>query len=60
VNKYRLKYVYWADSIRCLLEEFLMGFDEKFLKRCGVCRRKTGTGHKMDCYREYTRNANKG
>jgi hypothetical protein len=46
---------YWRDVAKCQLEEFLMWFDEHVKRRCGVCRRKNGSGHKMDCYREYTR-----
>lgn len=57
MNKDLIKF--WIVDTQCLLEEFLMMFDEKFLRRCGVCRRKNGTGHKMDCYREYTRKVNK-
>ena len=50
---------YWRVDFEDILEEFLMMFDEKILRRCACCRRKNGTGHKMDCYREYTKSVNR-
>lgn len=49
----RDKFRFMLQDIQCDLEEFRMLFDENVLKRCGVCG--VGGGHKMDCYREYTK-----
>lgn len=51
MNKDLIKF--WIVDIQCLLEEFLMMFEEKVMKRCGVCSLPSPQ-HKMDCYREYT------
>lgn len=47
-------------SAMCEFREWGMWGQETFLRRCAVCHRKNGTGHKMSCYREYTREVLRG
>lgn len=44
-------------DIQYLLEDFLMMFEEKVMRRCGVCSLPSPQ-HKMDCHREYTKSVN--
>ena len=49
------KILFWQLAAESEWDEFLMWFDEHVRRRCGVCRLKNGSGHKMDCHREYVK-----
>lgn len=54
-----VKLGYWLAVAQCNIEECLMWLEEHVLRRCAVCRRRNGTGHKFDCHREYTKERNR-